>query len=270
MKCSIQYRVSENVQRAELRAQGKAGPTERSAEFDLFALAPDVREMLIQRASALDLERDRTLSFSLREYYLGENGDRKYLYDRRVVFDVAMPAQNELEAALRHELNAPAELRAEADAFNKALDDAKRAEREQRERAEAERKEKQRAEKIAWAAQFGSDHLQRALAAGHSCDRKYRVERAAVEYPGFTLDYENNAGTKDRACPSVEALDARDAALAAHPDATCEIVWLAAPALDSKPQADDEEDFEDDAAFEEREALVVKDPRYNHDLVKEL
>jgi hypothetical protein len=120
--------------------------------------------------------------------------------------------------------------------------------------------EADRQAKIAWAAQHGSAHLQRALAAGHDCGRLYWIERAGVEYPGYILDYEKHLTTRSRSCPSITALDEHDAVLAAHPEATVEIEWITAPANDRKA--------DEWVEFEECEGIVVDDPIYRHRIVK--
>ncbi len=129
-------------------------------------------------------------------------------------------------------------------------------------KAQAEIKaQAERAAVIAWADEHGSDYLKRALAAGHDCSRLYWIERAAVEYPDYVLDYEKHLETRSRSCPSLAGLDERDAVLAAHPDAKAEIEWITAPGRDRKPAEDYDE-------FEECEGVVVDDPAYKHYLVK--
>jgi hypothetical protein len=124
-------------------------------------------------------------------------------------------------------------------------------------------KEWKQAAKLAWVRAYGSDHLKRAVAAGHNCDRLYWIERCAKEYPGATLDYEKNAGWKDRSCPSVGMLDQRDAILAAHPGVSATIVWLTGEPLDHK--RDDE--YFDYEPFGEREGIVVDDSAYSKYIV---
>lgn len=119
-------------------------------------------------------------------------------------------------------------------------------------------KAQKEADKRAWIASHGSDHLKRACAAGHNCDRKYWIERAAQEYPGFTLDYEDHAEWQDRTCPSVRMLDTRDAILAAHPGVKATIVWLTAEPWEQKNEW---------GVFQNTEALVVSDKTYPKYLV---
>jgi hypothetical protein len=114
--------------------------------------------------------------------------------------------------------------------------------------------------KTIWIADHGSDYLKRATAAGHDCGRLYWIERAADEYPGYVLDYEREHESKVRSCPSLAALDERDAVLAAHPTATIKIEWITAA-----PQA---RKIEECDYFEECEGIVVDDPAYERYLVK--
>lgn len=145
---------------------------------------------------------------------------------------------------------------------------ARREREEQREEAAKARREAEEAAfaavKLTWANEHGSDHLRRGLAAGCPCDRLYWIERTAHEYPGYMLDYERHAEWKARTCPSVEALDARDAALAAHPHSTAEIVWLTDEPRDRKI-----EDYEFEP-FAECEAVIVSDSSYSRPLVRML
>lgn len=132
---------------------------------------------------------------------------------------------------------------------------------EAEQRAEAEKESKRTAKlqtRIAWAAEYGSDQLKRGLAAGHDCARLYYTERAAVEYPGFVVDFGDKAAWKARACPSVAALDVLDATNDAHPEAEVEIVWMTTP-----PGADD-----DDTEHEGVEAVVANDPNFPDWLVR--
>lgn len=128
------------------------------------------------------------------------------------------------------------------------------------ERKDAIKKAQAEAERADWIEAHGSDHLKRACDAGHDCDRLYWKERAALEYPGFVLDYEKHADWKSRSCPTISALDRRDEILAAHPGVKATIVWLT-----DEPRATKDYDYYNE--FERREAIVVDDPTYKHNLV---
>lgn len=103
----------------------------------------------------------------------------------------------------------------------------------QDEAAKEAAKEAGEAEKAAWIAAHGSAHLQRASAAGYDCQRKYVTERAALEFPGYTVDFANNAAWRSRSCPSEAALDE---ALRVGG----EVVWLTTP---PRPGNADDDDF---------------------------
>lgn len=123
------------------------------------------------------------------------------------------------------------------------------------------------ATKLAWAQEHGSEQLRRGLERGHDCQRLYVRERAAIEAPGFTVDIENAAGWKSRACPSERALDAADEADALGLGES-EIVWLTAPAADRKrPDYESDVDAEE---FVECEAVVIRDYLGKYDLVRAL
>lgn len=114
------------------------------------------------------------------------------------------------------------------------------------ERAEAKRRD---AERAAWVAEHGSDYLKRAVGAGYDCQRRYVEERAALEMPGFLVDFDEQADWRSRACPSEAALDR---ALALRDDGhIVEVVWL------TRPVEIDDEDAAYGEPFDPREAIVV-------------
>ena len=69
-------------------------------------------------------------------------------------------------------------------------------------------------EKQAWIAEHGSDHLRQAVRLGYTCQRLYATERAAAEFPGFILDFDQLTMWDSLDSPSPEAV-AIDAALRA-------------------------------------------------------
>lgn len=99
-------------------------------------------------------------------------------------------------------------------------------------RAEAEAKAGREREKAAWIDSHGSEHLRRAFKRGHDCLRLYATERAALEHPGFFVDFDDDLKWKSRACPSTGALDLADAVEGS------EIVWL------TRWFGEDEDDFD--------------------------
>jgi len=95
--------------------------------------------------------------------------------------------------------------------------------------------------KALWIETHGSAHLRRASLHGYNCQRRYVTERAALELPGYELDFDDRAEWKSRTCPTEEALDEVDRLKElGH---TASVVWLS--------EADDLDEGD------EREAIVV-------------
>lgn len=123
--------------------------------------------------------------------------------------------------------------------------------------------EERAADRERWIAALGSAHLQRCIAAGYNCQRQYVIERAALEAPGYVVDFDDRAAWKDRACPTPAALDAEDEARDLGLGEPI-IVWLTKPASDQLP---DPEGY-DYEAFEPGEAVVLRGYLGKYDLVR--
>lgn len=131
-----------------------------------------------------------------------------------------------------------------------------------RKRQENERRE---AEKAAWIAEHGSAHLREAFGRGYDSQRQYVLERARMEAPSWTLDFNDSAHWNSRSFPSVEALRVEDEAkaLAEKLDSrTVGIVWLIKPP--SSGHRDDDGDWD----FEQCEAVAIREYLGQYDLVK--
>lgn len=126
---------------------------------------------------------------------------------------------------------------------------------EKKEVAEKEQKEKEKAEKVEWVNTHGSDHLHRAVKLGYNCQRLYVTERAALEFPGFTVDFDNEARWKRRSCPSKKGLTELEALLEQGHQA--KIMWL----INSTS-------FNEYGDYEPREAIVIRNYLGKYDLVK--
>ena len=131
-----------------------------------------------------------------------------------------------------------------------------------REVAEAETAAQARAERravrAAWIAAHGSAYLKRAVGAGYNCQRRYVSERAALELPGFRVDFDREADWSDRSCPSEERLE-RALALAQAGHAA-EVVWL------TREPGDPAERWDPD---EPREAVVITGYLGRYQLIEE-
>ncbi len=104
---------------------------------------------------------------------------------------------------------------ARAEAIEQAIADKK----ESAERAERQRQDAHRA---AWIMGHGSEFLRKAVDAGYNCQRRYVTERAALEHPGYVVDFDDAATWRSRSCPSESAL------IVALADGGT-VVWLTRP-----------------------------------------
>jgi len=164
-------------------------------------------------------------------------------------------AELEAEHAIREAQKAESEARQAANRAKEA------AEREAREAEEKAMKEEREREKRQWIDQHGSNYLKKATKLGYDCQRQYVTERAAREFPGFTVDFNNYADWRSRSCPSEEALELLEDILnRGFKDA--KIVWLTAPPYYWSRYSD--------GHYEAREAVVVGDYLGRYTLIKEL
>jgi hypothetical protein len=122
--------------------------------------------------------------------------------------------------------------------------------------------------KAAWVTAHGSAHLKRAVGEGYDCQRLYVLERAAIEAPGFVVDFYGGAEWKERSCPSELALDACDAARELAPDRVNRgepfVAWLTSAPRPVKV----EEEYGYEEPFTPCEAVVLRDYLGKYDLVR--
>lgn len=151
------------------------------------------------------------------------------------------------------------EQQAEAKRLQREAEDRRRVDHEQREAAEKAAAEQERSD---WIAAHGSDHLRAASDAGYDCKRLYVTERAALEHPGYIVDFDDNAQWRDRSCPSEDALaeELRVTPALAEGESIL-VVWLTDPPHDRREECDDEE-------WEPCEAVVIRGFLGDYDLVR--
>lgn len=128
------------------------------------------------------------------------------------------------------------------------------------------RKERAFNEKDTWIKDHGSDHLKRAWARDHSCQRLYAIERGANEAPKFTVDVSDMSNWKDRSTPSVVALNLADEMDARGLGDETKIVWLTSLPQDRIP-SDDEYLLSEDYHRLPAEAVVIRGYLGKYDLV---
>ncbi len=152
-------------------------------------------------------------------------------------------------------------LRKRQDAERQEHEEKRRQENAERERKAAERKEKFNSELATWIAASGSDYLKQAHELGYKITLKYIIERAALEWPGYTLD--DDYTWKERINPSPEALT--EVAVLVKAGVNAEIVWLT-----DGPKSRDKDGY--DEPFDPCEGIVIKGylnhPSTSYDLVK--
>jgi hypothetical protein len=145
--------------------------------------------------------------------------------------------------------------RAKTEAKKEAEQAQRIADREAREAAEKAAREFREKEKIEWVAEHGSDYLRDAVRLGYDCQRQYVTERAGIEFPEYTVDFDGDARWRSRSCPSREAL--AEVLRLRGEEVAAEVVWLT-----EEPAHDYAE------AFEPCEAVVIRGYLARYDLIK--
>ena len=277
-KVRIEYLLNEEGRKKSLLSGGD-GKAEQVIEAPLTPEALEISKVDVNGNAVIRLTERLASEVKLQKVYSPHitEFDKKFEFDspqtaeqlinfekeRRVRIAMQKEAlQPALEAALAEYEAEQAKRKAEEAAREKERLDlfCREAEREAERQAERERLEK---EKLAWISEYGSDYLQRAVKLGYNCQRQYVTERAAKEFPGYALDFNNNATWKDRACPSMAALEEVERLIRQGYDA--EVVWLAEPI--QEPEYSDDDDY---CCFEPCETIVVRNYLGKYDLVKEI
>jgi len=176
---------------------------------------------------------------------------------------VRFPSKSELSKAFLapHQERERIELakKAEKEAEESRIWAEKKAEKEaEKARIWADKKaeiERIKHEKKTWISQHGSNYLKRAIALEYNCEKEYLTERAAIEIPGFMLDWEGKMEWQTRPAPSPKALDLVEEII--NDGHNAKVVWLTNP-----PDQDESE------IYEACEALIIFDYLLGKNLVK--
>jgi hypothetical protein len=119
---------------------------------------------------------------------------------------------------------------------------------------------KAREEQKPWVEEYGSERLRLAYSRGYDCDQIYVEERAAIEFPGFSIGMEENTGWYKAENPSLDALILERALRNQGREAeVTTVIYFPAEGYDD--EADEEN-------FERREAMVIKNYLGEYDLIK--
>lgn len=132
------------------------------------------------------------------------------------------------------------------------LEEKRKQELEEKRKQEALMREESKKEDEFWIKTNGSDYLKQCLNLGYNCKRKYMEERVEKEFPGFELDFDNEAGWNERVSPSQEALE--EVVKWIEKGFNAKIVWLTESVHGS------EYDYEN--GFEECEAIAFEFKNY--------
>lgn len=281
-KLVVHYNLTEAARARILVETGQSYGHQGQAEFDLAEMSQEQRALVVGYAGLPDYREVLDLHIWTYTYHLSTSGTEAETSSNTLALDGIpdLPAtlvhiqrmEREKAAAADHlpELLAKqAEYKAQQAERERLLEEKWEQDQAAAEAAKAEAAAKRQAEvetRLAWARAHGSDHLRRCLEIGHTCSRLYSTERAEIEFSGYFLDYDNKAAWKDRACPTVAALDEREAVLAAHPDLDAEhllIVWQTEPGKNSTGSELDDYD-----EFAECETVVVRGFLGKYDLLK--
>lgn len=272
MKLKINFCLSQKLRNEIFVAAGNRPKEAHSVDVDLEQATPAQRAAL---AAAWDLDQVG-LGIDLSQYagytptYSG--GPPTMRLDAVPTPEAALelllaqiPLKAEYEAAQKA---LAAEKKAASDAYYREQAQIKeRNDEDARRRRDAEDAARLAAEdaKMRWVNEHGSAHLRRACARGHDCQRMYVLERARAEAPGYTVDFEDAAEWKGRACPSVAALDEAERVEALGLGlGEVEIVWLTSAAQEKR----DDDGFYDD--FQPGEAVVIGSYLGKYDLVRQM
>ena len=272
-KVIIKYLLSEEGQKKSLLAGGD-GKVKQEVQADITADAVELAEVDYRGNTVIDLAK----ALVNKVYVL--NAFEPYIYReaRNTSFDEPQSAEQLItfekerqariaaqEKALQPELEKALAKAAEEKARRKAENEQQEKERAALEAVRAAEKERQEVERLAWISENGSDYLQRAVKLGYNCQRQYVTERAKKEFPYYTVDFDQDAYWKDRACPSPEALEEVERLIQQGHDA--KVVWLTAPVREPGEGDKDDWDYYEDP-FEPCEAVVIIDYLGKYDLVR--
>lgn len=285
-KATIMYKLTEEGRKASLLAGGD-GKEQQEIQVDI---TPELLELAFVGTDGevvLDLTRNRPNTAELRTGYNAgidlrcvfknlnwnstgaEEFDTPQTAEQLIAWEQNRRASLQAQVTELEPLVEAAKIEYEKE---KAAKDARIAveEKERKERlaaqeaAEKAKKEAALKDRADWIARHGSDYLKRATALDYNCQRQYVTERTALEYPDYTIDFDDYAEWNDRACPSAKALAEVEKLVAASISA--KVVWLTHPA---RPWESDDDGYPVEE-WDPREAIVIQNYLSKYVLVKEM
>jgi len=234
-KVRIEYLLSEEGRKKSLLAGGD-GKAEQVIEAPLTPEALEISKVDVNGNAVIRLTERLASEVKLQKAYSPHITE----FDKKFEFDSPQTAEQLINFEKERRVRIAMQKEALQPALEAALEEAAR-EKERAER-EAERQAEYEAEQA----------------------KRYVTERAALEFPEYVVDFDDNATWKDRACPSMAALEEVERLIeAGHHNA--KVVWLTEPTYEIT-----DEEYYAEGPFEPCEAVVVIDYLGKYDLVKEI
>jgi hypothetical protein len=261
----FEFAYSEKSRNEAWIATGKRGPAKGTVKVDELTLTPEQRAVIVPflagRWQGCFIGNLTDAIIELKEYHpeptLGGSTEPTV---KSMTFDTA-PSLDDILAILpkMHEeyQQAKSEVVKLVEQRKREAEEKKRRDQEFKalqEAAEEADKQQRLAERATWIAAHGSERLRKCQKRGYDCARLYLIERAAVEYPGFVLDYNDSGDWNPRKGPSLEALKREEELAELYPYHEIAIVWLIYPPSNAPDQD------EDAYGFEPHEAIVMHPP----------
>lgn len=271
------WNASKRLLEQELVETGKTGTVRREAEFDTEAMDSSHRQAILALSEIIIA----TANPYLRKIEVVADFDSTPVLDELIHrATIEKQAANEKRAAEKANLQKQAEYNSRLNAYLRLIDTAatlddlnavlqqhgkefstdNTATRRWHEQENSIKRDLRNAERMAWINTHGSAYLRRAFDAGYDCQRQYVVERAAMEAPGFIVDFYDGAKWSPRSMPSMTALDAKEEA-----DnlglGNADVVWLTDAPVPNRMENEVQ-------WYGECEAVVIRRFLDKYDLVK--
>lgn len=285
-KAKLFYLLSEKGRKDSI-VKGGDGKVFQMVETDItpeileLATVTDYGQVFLAVGCRVDSKGNKSVSsypiqgYEMTQYSVGDEPRIKPI-NKEIYFDTVQTPE-QLVAHEKERLSSVAKSKSEAEKAvqeampaYEALIEQRNQEKALQEKEYAERKATREAEKAAleedrrnWVLAHGSQYLKDCLELGVKANLEYVVERAELEFPGYTVDYADNVRWEEKFSPSPEALS--ELKKLRGKDIDAEIVWLTSPA---KVRTDDDGYY--DEGFETCEAIMIRNFLGRYDLVKEM
>lgn len=270
-KVRIEYLLSEAGRKKSLISGGD-GKGKQAVDVDLTAEAVELASVDYSGNAVIDLTKPLCEEVIVSSYgtpHLYEKMTNFYFDapqtgDQLIQFEKERRAKiAEQKEALQPELKKALEEYTAKEERRKVEEEARKKERDRRDAEARAERERLKEEKASWISHYGSDYLKRSVNLGYNCQRQYVTERASLEFPGYTVDFDYYANWEERSCPSEAALNEVEKLIRQGHKA--KVVWLTEP-----PYETNHDDYYAEGPFESCEAIIIEDYLGKYVLVREL